>query len=611
MTGTGGPVAYFSVWDYVVFAGTVLGAAGIGLFHSCRGKKSTSSDEFLLGGRQMTAVPVAMSLTASFMSGITVIGTPAEAYLYGATFWIFGFSYAIMSCITAEVFVPLFYRLAITSTYEYLEMRYNKLMRVIGTSMYIIQTALYTGMVIYAPALALNQITGLDLWGVLVATGIVCIFYCTLGGLKAVIWTDVMQMVIMLAGFVAVIARGAVLQGGLGKIWEDAGKGGRLDAFNFDPDPLRRHTFWTIVAGGSLMWVSIYSINQSQVQRYISCKTMAQAKLSLYVNMLGLWLTVSLAVFSGLTMYSIYKNCDPLSNGDVGALDQLLPYLVMDILAAYPGVPGLFVAAAYSGTLSTVSSSINALVAVTVEDFIKPLCKNLTQKQTSWINMGLSVFFGFLCIGMAGVASSMGSILQAALSIFGMISGPLLGIYLMGMFFRTSNSTGALVGLVVGLIMTLWVGIGAQIYPPTADKTSPLPLSVAGCNHTVDLNFTTAGPWTSPEALITGLDDSRPALADSWYSLSYLYFCPLGTLVTVIVGLVGSAVSGGCKQEGLRSDLFVRKTDLICFSWGRNSRESDSELVEKPETDLKKGVDNVAFNHSDTMNAYVEKGTKM
>lgn len=118
MAGTGGPVASFSVWDYVVFAGIILGAAGIGLFQAIRGRKETSAAEFLLGGRQMTAVPVAMSLTASFMSGITVIGTPAEAYRFGAAFWLFGFAYAIMSAITAEIFVPLFYRLQITSAYE-------------------------------------------------------------------------------------------------------------------------------------------------------------------------------------------------------------------------------------------------------------------------------------------------------------------------------------------------------------------------------------------------------------------------------------------------------------------------------------------------------------
>ncbi|KAM9408554.1 sodium-coupled monocarboxylate transporter 1 [Pholidichthys leucotaenia] len=602
MLGTGGQVATFSVWDYVVFAATILGAAGIGLFQAIRSRKEMSSDEFLLGGRQMTAVPVAMSLTASFMSGITVIGTPAEAYLFGTAFWLFGFSYTIMSTFTAELFVPLFYRLSITSAYEYLELRFSRPIRLIGTSMYIIQTALYTGLVIYAPALALNQITGLDLWGVLVATGVVCIIYCTLGGLKAVIWTDVLQMVIMLVGFVAVIARGAVIRGGLTQIWEDAREGGRLKAFDFDPDPLKRHTFWSIVIGGSIMWAAVYAINQSQVQRYISCKTLGHAKMSLYLNMVGLWVTVSLAVLSGLTMYSYYKICDPLSNDDVGASDQLLPYLVMDILEDYPGIPGLFVAAAYSGTLSTVSSSINALVAVTVKDFILHYCKNLTEKQVTWMNMGLSVFYGALCIGMAGVASLMGSLLQAALSIFGMISGPLLGLYLMGMFFRTSNATGGLVGLIIGLVLTLWVGIGAQIYPPTADKTNPLPVSKAGCNNTMD--YTTPPPWNS--STVTPQADSRPPLADSWYSLSYLYFSLLGSLATVVSGLLVSMATGGCKHESLNSDLFVRKSDLICFSWGNKSKESD--VGEK--TDFHMGADNPAFTDINVISKDFEKVTK-
>ncbi|KAL3978666.1 hypothetical protein ACER0C_019728 [Sarotherodon galilaeus] len=608
MVGTGGPVATFSVWDYVVFAGIILAAAGVGLFQAIRGRKETSSEEFLLGGRQMTAVPVAMSLTASFMSGITVIGTPAESYRFGSAYWIFGFAYAIMSAISAEIFVPLFYRLGVTSAYEYLELRFSRPIRIIGTSMYIVQTALYTGLVIYAPALALNQITGLDLWGVLVATGVVCIIYCTLGGLKAVIWTDVLQMVVMLAGFVAVIARGAVLQGGLTKIWEDAGEGGRLKAFDFDPDPLKRHTFWSIVVGGSMMWASIYSINQSQVQRYISCKTLRHAKMSLYVNMVGLWITVTLAVFSGLTMYSIYKNCDPLLNGDVATPDQLFPYLVMDILADFPGIPGLFVAAAYSGTLSTVSSSINALVAVTVEDFILPVYKDLTQKQVSWMNMGLSVFFGGVCIGMAGIASLMGSVLQAALSIFGMISGPLLGLYLLGMLFRTSNSIGGLVGMITGLVLTLWVGIGGQLYPPTAEKTNPLPLNTAGCNNTIGQNYTTTTPWTSPVTL-TPEPDYRPPLADTWYSLSYVYFSLLGVLTTIVSGLLVSVITGGCKQEEMNSELFVRKNDLICFSWCNKSKESD--ITEKPSANIYMGADNPAFKEDDMMSKDVEKNTKL
>lgn len=202
------------------------------------------------------------------------------------------------------------------------------------------------------------------------------------------------------------------------------------------------------------------------------------------------------------------------------------------------------------------------------------------------MNMGLSVMFGALCIGMAGVASAMGSVLQAALSIFGMISGPLLGLYLLGMFFRTANSIGGLSGMIIGLVLTLWVGIGGQLYPPTSDKTNPLPVSTAGCNSTMSHNFTTPAPVT-----LTTQPGYRPALADSWYSLSYLYFSLLGALTTIVCGLLVSSMTGGCKQEKQSSDLFVQKRDLIIFNCGKSK---DANFTEK---------DPFAFYMSDEMSS--------
>ncbi|XP_048467975.1 sodium-coupled monocarboxylate transporter 1-like isoform X2 [Rhincodon typus] len=488
----------FTVWDYVVFVIMLLISVSIGVYHAIKARGQQSNSQFLLGDRQLRALPVAMSLTASFMSAVTVIGTPAEVYRFGAMFLIFCISYAIVTIISAEFFLPVFYRLNITSTYEYLNMRFNKLARYIGTIFYITQTVLYTGIVIYAPALALNQVTGFDLWGVLVATGLVCTFYCTLGGLKAVIWTDVIQMGVMISGFLAVIIRGVVIQGSFERIWNISYHGGRLNFWDFDPNPLRRHTFWTIVVGGSFMWTAIYGINQSQVQRYIACRNQFEAKLSLYLNMVGLWITAFCAVFTGLTMYSIYHECDPLTEKKIKAPDQLLPYLVMDIMRDYPGVPGLFVAAAYSGTLSTVSSSINALAAVTLEDIIKPYI-SLSEQKLSWVTKGLSLMFGVICIGMAALSSLMGSILQAALTIFGIVGGPLLGLFLLGMIMPCANSVGALSGLAISFLLTLWIGIGGQVYQPLPDQTRPLPLSTAGCffNITDTPEPVTGSPWTT------------------------------------------------------------------------------------------------------------------
>ncbi|XP_044136574.1 sodium-coupled monocarboxylate transporter 1-like [Bufo gargarizans] len=615
---TAGDIGTFSVWDYVVFALMLLISAIIGIYYAFAGGGQKTSKDFLMGGRSMTGVPVALSLTASFMSAVTVLGTPSEVYRFGAMFSIFAITYTLVVVITSEVYLPVFYRLGITSTYEYLELRFNKCVRLIGTLLFIIQTVLYTGIVIYAPALALNQVTGFDLWGAVVATGVVCTFYCTLGGLKAVVWTDVFQVGIMVAGFSSVIIRAVVVQGGIGPILNDSYYGDRLNFWDFNPNPLQRHSFWTIVIGGTFTWTGIYGVNQSQVQRYIACKTRFHAKMSLYVNLLGLWAILSCAVLSGLAMYSIYKDCDPWTAKFVSAPDQLMPYLVLDILRDYPGLPGLFVACAYSGTLSTVSSSINALAAVTVEDLVKPYFPSLSETKLSRISKGTSLLYGAVCIAMAALASVMGALLQAALSIFGMVGGPLLGLFSLGILFPFANSLGAMVGLLVGFTVALWVGIGAQIYPPLPIRSLPKFLSVEGCNFsTTDTNWNlTTAPPTVTDLMIVAQVSERPALADEWYSLSYLYFSTIGTIIAIIVGIIVSLLSGGLKQN-VNRDFLLTSQDfaylkvLLPSSWCKENEKVEvlNWKIQDSDPHPDKGTDNPAF--SDMEMYSTEKNEKL
>lgn len=585
----------FTVGDYLVFVAVLLVSAAIGVYYAFAGRGQQTSTDFLMGGRRMTAVPVALSLTASFMSAVTVLGTPAEVYRFGAIFSIFGITYFLMVVLSAEVFLPVFYKLGITSTYEYLELRFNRYIRLCGTVLFIIQTILYTGIVIYAPALALNQVTGFDRWGAVVATGVVCTFYCALGGLKAVVWTDVFQVGIMVAGFVSVIIQTVVIQGGIETILSDAYEGGRLNFWNFNPNPLQRHTFWTIVIGGTFTWTSIYGVNQSQVQRYSACRSRFQAKLSLYINLLGLWAILTCSVFCGLCLYSRYHDCDPWTAKKVSAEDQLMPYLVLDILQDYPGVPGLFVACAYSGTLSTVSSSINALAAVTVEDLIKPHFRSLSERALSWISQGMSVLFGILCIGMAALASLMGALLQAALSIFGMVGGPLLGLFSLGILVPFANSVGAFVGLLAGFVVSLWIGIGAQLYPPLPERTMPLHLTTYGCNSTYNMtNVMTATeiPFTTGAFQIHNVE--RTPLMDNWYSLSYLYFSTIGTLTAFFVGVFFSLLTGGRKQKSDPRFLLTKEDFLSNFDI---FKKKDQVLSYKSHMVEDGGTDNPAFNH--------------
>uniref|UniRef100_H3B3W7 Solute carrier family 5 member 12 n=1 Tax=Latimeria chalumnae TaxID=7897 RepID=H3B3W7_LATCH len=551
-------VGNFVVWDYIVFAALFVISSGIGVFFAVKERKKASSRDFLVGGKQMACGPVALSLTASFMSAVTVLGAPADVYQFGASFIVFGIAYAFVVIFTSELFVPVFYRSGITSTYEYLELRFNRNVRFVATLIYIVQTILYTGVVVYAPALALNQVTGFNLWGSVFATGIVCTFYCTLGGLKAVVWTDVFQMVVMIMGFLTVLVQGTILVGGPTNVWQDADNGSRLEIIDFDPDLLRRHTFWTITVGGTFTWLGVYGVNQSTIQRCISCKSEAHAKIALYLNLVGLWVILVCAVFSGLVMYAYYKNCDPWTAGFVSAPDQVMPYFVMDILGDLPGLPGLFVACAFSGTLSTVAASINALATVTFEDFVRKCFPSISDKLGTWISKGLyCVCVFFLLSNLSVLQSSICGALEAALSIHGMCGGPMLGLFSLGILFPFSNWKGAIGGLLTGISLSFWVGIGAFAHPAPPSKTHPLPLSTSGCKqlNTSDV-LATLAPTLPP---------TRPLLADTWYSVSYLYYSAVGCLGCLITGLLVSFATEGCSQDDVQPMLVQPVCNLFCF----------------------------------------------
>ncbi|XP_072260801.1 sodium/iodide cotransporter [Pyxicephalus adspersus] len=573
----------FSLWDYGVFAAMLLGSTGIGLFYGLfRGGQKTS-DDFFTGGRSMSAVPVGLSLAASFMSAVQVLGVPAEAYRYGAKFLQMCIGQTLNSLITAYFFMPVFYRLGITSTYQYLAMRFSRSVQLCGTIQFLVGTMLYTGIVIYAPALILNQVTGLDIWASLFSTGAICTLYTSLGGMKAVIWTDVFQVLVMLSGFFAIAIRGILLVGGTSEVLNIASNYSRINFGDFDPDPRRRYTFWTFVCGSTFLWLSMYGVNQAQVQRYISCKTENQAKLAIMVNQVALCVIVSSAVVCGIVMFTFYLNCDPLLAGYVSAPDQYIPYMVLEIFEYYPGIPGLFLACAYSGTLSTASTSINAMAAVTVEDLIKPRMANIPVKTLIYISKGLSFLYGCACITVAALSSLLGGgVLQGSFTIMGVISGPLLGAFILGMFTSSCNTAGVFAGLAVGFSLSLWVAVGGTLYPPSPEMMGVLPIYAEHC----PLYNTSHGIiYGSPPLKNITTAFERTTISEEFYSLSYLYYGTLGTLCTIVSGIIISHLTGPTKRETIAHGLLF--WDLVGDSKSvENKKDSEKGYQAENKTSL-------------------------
>ncbi|XP_068139830.1 putative sodium-dependent multivitamin transporter [Drosophila tropicalis] len=558
--------AVLGAWDYAILAVVLIISVGIGLYYRFAGNKQSTTTEYLLADRSMGVTPVAFSLMASFMSAITILGVSMENYQYGTMFVIINISYVVGTPIAAYLILPVFYRLKTASVYEYLELRFGYAARLAASLSFSMQMILYMGIVVYAPALALEAVTGLNQIFSILIVGVVCTFYATLGGMKAVLITDIYQSLLMFVAVFSVIICAWVKSGSLEEIWRTAQENGRIDFGNFSVDPTERHTWFTQVLGGLATYLAIYGVNQTQVQRLLAVHNLRSARAALWWCLPILCLLSVSTCFSGLCIYWYYKNCDPVLEGRVGSRDQVMPLFVVDTMSQYTGLSGLFVSGIFCASLSTISSAISSLAAVTLEDYLKPLLRGLTQRtlndqQSLLYSKLLSVFFGAVCIGLAFLAGSFGGLLQAALSIFGIIGGPLLGLFTLGMYVPKANQKGAIGGLLISLAFSFWIGFG-QPKPPIIS----LPMSTDGCPITESSQSRARDIFLANLREDTDQDQEQHYFY--LYRISYMWYAALGFLVAFFVGWLLSYLFAWLKWDDNRRiyqdlDCTLIKHDLF------------------------------------------------
>ncbi|KAL4148785.1 hypothetical protein QTP88_002943 [Uroleucon formosanum] len=543
----------FGIVDYIVFGIMLAMSASIGIYYRLTGGKQKTTQEYMLGNKNQGIVPVAFSLMASFMSAITLFGVSAENYYHGTQFVAINLSYVLGTPIIAYIFLPVFFKLGNLSVYEYLEKRFGRWTRTVTSMAFSMQMILYMSIVLYAPSLALGAITGLSLTSSITLVGLVCIFYSTIGGIKAVIITDVFQSLLMFASIFAVIGVAMYETGGISKIWKIADKYGRIEFNNFNIDPTERHSWFSLVIGGMFTYVSLYAINQTQVQRYLTMKDYNTAVKSLWCSLPLLSLLSISTSFSGLAMFSKYYDCDPMKSKRISRVDQLMPLYVSDTMGSIPGLTGLFVAGIFSAALSSVSPVLNSLAAVTMEDYLKPFMKqDISDKKRVFYMKLLVLIYGAICLLLAFLSQYLGSILQTSLVIFGVVGGPVLAVFTLGILLPHVNQKGSLAGLVIGLVFSFSIGFGR----PTA-KT--LPTYINACPTVLN--------QTIQQSLLLH-DESSSDNYFYWHRISYMYGIVLGFMVTFLVALVVSSIF---KEERCDNpDLFtpfvakrLRKSGLL------------------------------------------------
>ncbi|XP_043800722.1 putative sodium-dependent multivitamin transporter isoform X1 [Apis laboriosa] len=539
--------------DYAVIIITMIISSGIGVYYWLSGGKQKSMEEYFMADRSMQMLPVAIGLTVSYISAVSLLGVSSENYVYGTQYAVINISYGLATPFVVYLYMPVFFKIGKASAFEYLHKRFGKAARMAGSFAFTLQLLLYSGVVLYAPALALEATTGISTTASVIGIGLVCTFYSTIGGIKAVLITDVFQSLLMLIAIILVIITAAMNVGGLDKIWEIARQGSRIEFDSISMDPTVRHTWWSLTFGGFFTYLSLYGTNQVQVQRMLTIKNVKHAQSAIWISWpLSSLMSLGLC-FTGLAIYTRYRNCDPLESGRIGSYDQLMPLYVMDMLSAYPGVPGLFIAGIFSAGLSTISATVNSLAAVILEDFIKPICrlwnKEITATGSIIISKILAVIVGISCIGLAFMGHFLGGLLQAALTIFGVVGGPVFGMFTLGMFTRLGNQRGAIVGLLTSLVFSLWIGFG-QPKPPIPNKVD----ITSNCSNATHYDYEESSNLHF---------EYQQSNNDSYfylYRISYMWYCPLGSVLSFGVGWIFSWISNLILNEepqDIDPDLFT------------------------------------------------------
>ncbi|ODM98275.1 Sodium-coupled monocarboxylate transporter 1 [Orchesella cincta] len=546
---------YFGVTDYILLTGTLLISLLIGLYYGYKGKNT--NEELLVGGRNMSIIPVAASVMVTFVSAITILGFPAEIYGHGAQIFILHLVSACAFPISAYLIMPFFYRMKLTSINEYLEHRFDSVwIRWLAAGILILQQVTLSGVVLYAPSIALDAFLGFPMWMSVLAIGICATIYTSIGGLKAVVGTDLFQFFMMLIGMIAISWKGISAAGGFVTTFRLANERGRFNFFDFTFDPFSRHNFWNFLIGTGFHAIMQPGVSQLQVQRYSSMPTCSKAKQAIIGSVPLKLVFMSLCLLTGISIFAFYADCDPLSTGGITKIDQIVPYFVVHELADIPGMMGIFTSCIFSGVLSTLSSSLNSLSAVTWEDFLvrTKYFRAMTPKAQTNVSRLIGAIFGVICMGLAFCAQNLGAIYSATFAVIGATSGALYGVFLMGLFIPFVNAIGAIVGMLSGLIVMMVISIVAFIFKKTGKAS--LPMSTEGCSAlnatSLLLNLTTTIPTTTlaPAPLITSIS------LDEWpwkvFSLSYLLYPIVTAAVTIIVGMIISLLFAACDKDSRR-----------------------------------------------------------
>ncbi|XP_014217853.1 sodium-coupled monocarboxylate transporter 2-like [Copidosoma floridanum] len=287
--------------DYTVFSSLLGISIIIGIYFGFFSKQDTVH-EYIYAGKTMSYLPVAISGLSSFLSGITYLGFTTEIYLYGSQYVIEIIGAIIASILATHLVLPVFFKLQLLTVTEYLELRFSKAVRKLCSVTYVVVLIIYCSIIIYAPAIAFSQLTGIELHLLTLVICTICIFYTSLGGVKAVVWTDTFQFIFTFVGFVSILIIGVMKVGGFSNIWNASKEGGRIIIFNMNPSIYERSTFFTVLSSVITLYLGSLGVSQKHVQKLLTIHEEKEARKALWAITLGSVTIRMMCIVIGLTI---------------------------------------------------------------------------------------------------------------------------------------------------------------------------------------------------------------------------------------------------------------------------------------------------------------------
>ena len=448
----------FGTLNWAILIAYIIGNLVLGWVLS---KRIRTANDFFLGRRTTPWWAIGLSVIATYVSALSFLGAPAWAYTDGLSVIAIHLNYPLVIFIVITFFLPFFYNSGVASIYEYQEKRFGPKARGLISSIWMVSQTLTSAAILYATSLVLEFITGIDVVHAIVIVSVIALIYTALGGITAVIWTDVLQSVILFVGaFIILFALIDEMPMPMAETLASIKAAGKLNALDFSADITVVTTAWSGIIAMTLYHVTVYGTNQMMVQRTLAAKNIGDAKKSYLLMGFSAFFIYFLFILLGVLFYAYYGGRE-FENGNTIILQFATDY-------GLPGLMGIIAAAVMAASMSSLDSAFNSLSTVATIDFYqKYFRKDATPEHYLKVSRIFTVFWAVIIIIPAIMYSkSTGSILETLSQVGSFFVGAQLGMFALGFFSRHASEKGVLVGTLTGFLVVWYVATNTDIAWP-------------------------------------------------------------------------------------------------------------------------------------------------